>query len=91
MDFFNDISKRVSTAAKSMQKRTRESVEVGKLNGQMRVLRDQCGKLVASLGEAYYKSVNGDQTQDQMDFIVEQIRQNEAQRAERITLLYTRK
>ena len=82
MDFFNDLGKRVSTAAKTVQKRTREGVETSKLNAQMRTLRDQRNKLFTSLGEAYYAGLNGGTGTDPIDFLVEQLKQVEAQQAQ---------
>ena len=82
MDFFNDIGKRFSSAAKSVQKRTRENVEAGKLNAQMRALREERSKIFKALGETYYNTLNGGEGKDQIDFLVEQLRQGEAKAAE---------
>ena len=75
MDFFSDISKRFSNAAKSVQKRTHETAELARLNGSMRTLKNERATLFATLGKTYYDSLTSGEGQEQMEFIVEQLDQ----------------
>ena len=75
MDFFNDIGKRVSDAAKSAQKRAREGAEISKLNSGLRALKDERTRLFTSLGETYYASLDREEGREQIEFIVERLNQ----------------
>ena len=59
MDFFNDLSKKFSQAARSVQVRTRESVEGTKLSVDIRAARGELNDRYAELGRAYYESIAG--------------------------------
>ena len=75
MDFFNDIGKRFTNAAKTVQKRTREGAEISKLHSALRALKDERKKLFTSLGETYFKSLEDGDGADQLEFLVEQLKQ----------------
>ena len=59
MDFFNDLSKKFSHAARSVQARTREGVESTKLSVDLRSARSELNDRYADLGRAYYESIAG--------------------------------
>lgn len=59
MDFFNDLGKKFSHAARSVQARTREGVESTKLTVDIRAARSELNNRYAELGRAYYESVAG--------------------------------
>ena len=79
MDFFNDIGKRLGTAAKTVQKRTRENVEVGRLKGELRGLADERGKLFRALGESYYENRGNEGVSEKMEAALERLDQLAAQ------------
>lgn len=59
MDFFNDLGKKFSQAARTVQVRTRESVESTKLAVDIRAARAELHDRYAELGRAYYESISG--------------------------------
>ena len=67
--FFSDIGKQFQSAAKSVQKMTKDSLEASRLNGEIRALRDEQKKLLVTLGEAYYESRGRAQVTEQLDLI----------------------
>jgi len=73
--FFSDIGKQFQSAAKSVQKMTKDSLEASRLNGEIRALRDEQKKLLVTLGEAYYESRGRAQVTEQLDLIVKRIDQ----------------
>ena len=73
MDFFSEIGKKVSNAAKNVQKRTSEVVETSRLNGEMRSLRDQRDRLFTRIGELVYKARNSEVDLTQVDDAMDQI------------------
>lgn len=82
MDFFSDIGKKFSSAAKTVQKRTLESVEIGKLNSEMRSLKEKRAHLFKSLGEAYYKAGGKNEGNERIEVLVEQLDQIAVREAE---------
>ena len=57
MDFFGDLGRKFSHAARSMTERTKESVESTKLAVDLRAARSDLEEHYAKLGRAYYDSV----------------------------------
>ncbi len=57
MDFFNDLSKKFSQAARTVQERTRDSVENTRLSMDLRAVNAELEKNYAALGRAYYASL----------------------------------
>lgn len=63
MDFFNGLGKglgkKFSSAARTVQERTRETVESTRLASELRNARNDLELQLAELGRAYYQSVTG--------------------------------
>lgn len=57
MEFFNDLGKKFSQAARSVQERTREGVESTKLTVNISAARAELDSRLAALGRAYYEHV----------------------------------
>lgn len=57
MDFFNDLGKKFTKAARSVQEFTREGVENTKLTADLRSARSELDRRYADLGRAYYESL----------------------------------
>lgn len=57
MDFFNDLGKKFSHAARSVQERSRESAEVTRLNASLSAARSELDSRLTELGRAYYEHV----------------------------------
>lgn len=57
MDFFGDLSKKFSQAARSVTERTKEGVESTKLAVDLRAAKSELEARLAELGRAYYDSV----------------------------------
>lgn len=57
MDFFNDLGKKFSHAARSVQERSRESAEVTRLNANLSAARAELDSRLTELGRAYYEHV----------------------------------
>lgn len=54
MDFFNDLSKRFSSVAKTVTEKTRDSVEVSRLAGDLRAQKNALEQLYVELGKVCY-------------------------------------
>ncbi|MGX8706288.1 MAG: zinc ribbon domain-containing protein [bacterium] len=54
MDFFNDLGKRFSSVAKTVTEKTRDSVEVSRLAGDLRAQKNALEQLYAELGKVCY-------------------------------------
>lgn len=61
MDFFNDLGKKFSQAARSMQAFTRDSAESTRLAVDLRSARSELEQLYAGLGRAYFAQLSGDE------------------------------
>ena len=59
MEFFNDIGKKLSRAARGVQELTREGVESTRLAVDLRAARNELEKSYMELGRAYYESLSG--------------------------------
>lgn len=59
MEFFNDIGKKLSRAARGVQELTREGMENTRLAVDLRAARSELEKSYAELGRAYYESLSG--------------------------------
>lgn len=57
MDFFNDLSKKFSQAARTVQERTRDGVESTRLSMDLRAVNAELEKNYTALGRAYYESL----------------------------------
>lgn len=57
MEFFNDLGKKFSHAARTVQERTREGVESTKLTVDIRAARAELDARLLALGRAYYEHV----------------------------------
>lgn len=71
--FFSDLGKTFQNAAKSIQKKTADGVEAGRLNSELRSLRDERTRLFASLGEAYYASHRKEDASEQLALLMRRI------------------
>lgn len=60
MDFLNDLGRKFSHAARSVQERTREGVENTKLAMDIRSARAELENRYAALGRAYYDHIAND-------------------------------
>ena len=58
MDFFNEIGKKFTKAARSVQDLTREGVENTKLAADLRSARSELERRFADLGRAYYETLS---------------------------------
>lgn len=58
MDFFNDLGRKFTKAARSVQEFTREGVENTRLASDLRSARAELDRRYADLGRAYYESLN---------------------------------
>lgn len=56
MDFFNELGKKFTQAARSVQERTRESAESTRLASDLRSAQADLERQLAELGRAYYES-----------------------------------
>ena len=54
MDFFNDLGKRFSSVAKTVTEKTRDSVEVSRLAGDLRTQKNALEQLYVELGKVCY-------------------------------------
>lgn len=59
MEFFNDIGKKLSRAARGVQELTREGMENTRLAVDLRAARNELEKSYMELGRAYYESLSG--------------------------------
>jgi len=57
MDFFNDLGKKLSQAARTVQERTREGVETTKLSMNINTARTELDNRLLALGRAYYEHI----------------------------------
>ncbi len=57
MDFFGDLGRKFSQAARSVTERTKEGVESTKLAVDLRAARSELETRLAELGRAYYDSI----------------------------------
>ena len=55
MDFLNEFSRRVSSVARSVTERSKESGEVQRLNAQLRTAQEELDKLYCRYGMACYE------------------------------------
>ncbi|MDY3027568.1 MAG: zinc ribbon domain-containing protein [Candidatus Faecivicinus sp.] len=58
MDFLNDLGKRFTRVARSVQERTREGWESTRLSADLYSLRGDLERQYTALGEAYFKAVS---------------------------------
>ena len=56
MEFFNDLGKRFTRVARSVQERTREGLENTRLSADLYSLRGDLERQYTALGEAYFKA-----------------------------------
>ncbi|MCQ2436776.1 MAG: zinc ribbon domain-containing protein [Clostridia bacterium] len=63
MAFFNDLGKRISKIADSVESKTQEGVEVGRLNGELKREKANLEKLFTALGRASYALYTGETDQ----------------------------
>ena len=57
MDFFNGLGKKFSQAARSVQEKTRDSVESTRLAGDLRSAKNELETRYTELGRAYYNTL----------------------------------
>lgn len=57
MDFFNDLSRKFSKAARSVQMFTREGTENGRLDAELRDAQRELEQAYAELGRVFYESI----------------------------------
>ena len=58
MDFLNDLGKRFTRVARSVQERTREGWDSSRLSADLYSLRGDLERQYTALGEAYFKAVS---------------------------------
>ncbi len=74
MDFFNEVSKKFSSVARSVSEKTKESVEVTRLTGDLRNARNELEQLYNSYGKACYALREGEGDAKTADGFADQIR-----------------
>lgn len=90
MDFFNDLGKKFSRAARSMQAFTRDGAENNRLSADLRSVRDELEQHYAELGRAYYDSLGSPEAEipaeliDRIRAMLERIDELTAQRDRRV-------
>lgn len=60
MDFFNELSKKFTQAARTVQEFTRESTETSRLSTDLKDAKDTLQRQLADLGRAYYDTLTGE-------------------------------
>ena len=74
MDFLNDIGKRLSGAARSVQEKAKEGAELGRLSNEARIVNGELEKLYGALGRVYYDAQkNGAEDLSALNAFVEKI------------------
>ena len=73
MEFFNDLSKRFSSVARSVSEKTKDSVESGRLAGDLRAQRNQLEQLYTELGRLCYQIRMGEGDADSAEKVFESI------------------
>ena len=73
MDFFNDLGKRVSSVARSVSEKTRDSVESTRLAGDLRAQKSALDQLYAELGQLCYEIRLGRGDADQAEKVFNEI------------------
>jgi hypothetical protein len=73
MDFFNDLGKRVSSVARSVSEKTRDSVESTRLASDLRVQRSALEQLYTELGRLCYEIRLGRGDADQAERVFDEI------------------
>lgn len=73
MDFFNDLGKRFSSVAKSVSEKTRDSVEAGRLSGELKTQKAALEALYRELGKLCYEVHMGADEGDQAEALFERI------------------
>lgn len=69
MDFFNDLGKKFTKAARSMQVFTRDSAENTRLTADLRSARGELEQHYAELGRAYYESLGSPEAEIPVELI----------------------
>lgn len=67
MEFFNDLSKRFSSVARSVTEKTRDSVEVTRIASDLRIQKNALEQLYAELGKVCYAIRMGDGDPEQAE------------------------
>jgi len=73
MEFFNDLSKRFTSVAKTVSEKTKDSVEVTRIANDLRVQKNALEQLYTELGKACYAVRMGDGEAEQAEQLAERI------------------
>ena len=73
MEFFNDLSKRFSSVAKSVTEKTKDSVEVTRLASDLRIQNNALEQLYTELGKVCYALRMGEGDSEQAEALSERI------------------
>ena len=74
MDFLNEFSKRVSSVARSVSEKSRESAEVTRMNDELRAAMGALEKLYARYGKVCYAARLGANNRQEAEQLAERIR-----------------
>ena len=75
MEFFNDLSKRFTSVAKTVSEKTKDSVEVTRIANDLRVQKNTLEQLYTELGKVCYAVRMGEAEADQAEALAERVRQ----------------
>ena len=84
MEFFNDLSKRFSSVARSVTEKTKDGVEVTRIASDLRIQRNALEQLYTELGKVCYAIRIGDGDPEQAEQLSERIQRTRA-RIEELT------
>ena len=74
MDFFNDLSRKVSSVAKSVTEKTKDGVEATKIASELHSAKGELNTLYTRLGEVCYNLRQGGGDPDEAERLYERIR-----------------
>jgi len=78
MEFFNDLSKRFSSVAKSVTEKTKDSVEVTRIASDLRIQKNALEQLYTELGKACYALRMGEGDSEQAEQLFGRIQRGRA-------------
>lgn len=73
MDFFNDLGKKFSNVARSVTEKTKESVEVTRISGDLRSIRNELEQIYTEYGKVCYDVHMGVGSQSAADALAKHI------------------
>ena len=73
MDFFNDLGKKFSNVARSVTEKTKESVEVTRISGDLKNAKNELEQLFAEYGHVCYGLHRGEGSQEVAEALLKRI------------------